>query len=70
MGATATITDVNVSRQFMMYDVWVMLGATLLLLLLMLSQSKLSRGEGILFLLWYVGYLISQIFIANGVWVF
>ena len=70
MGATATITDVNVSRQFMMYDVWVMLGATLLLLPLMLSQSKLSRGEGILFLLLYVGYLISQIFIANGVWVF
>lgn len=66
MGVTSTIVDVEVPRQFLLYDMWVMFGATLLFLPLMTSQSKLSRREGMLFVLIYVLYLLSQILIARG----
>lgn len=66
MGATSVIVDVEVPKQFLYYDMWVMLGATLLFLPLMTSQSKLSRREGILFVLIYGLYIFSQIHIARG----
>lgn len=61
MGATATMVDVPVSEQFRGYDIWVMLGVTVLLLPIMYSKSKISRKEGFLFFLLYLAYLGSQI---------
>ena len=69
MGLTSSIIDVDVPRQFMLYDIWVMVAATFILLQMMISQSKLSRGEGAFFLLLYTGYIISQILLAQGIWV-
>ncbi|MBE6443175.1 MAG: calcium/sodium antiporter [Alphaproteobacteria bacterium] len=70
MGLTSTIIDVEVPRQFLLYDIWVMVLATMLLFPIMLSQNKISRIEGGVFLLIYMAYLLSQILIANGVWSF
>lgn len=67
MGFTATVVDVEVGKQFLFYDLWVMLGSTVLLFVFMLSGSKLSRGEGIVFLSLYIIYLISQILLARGI---
>ncbi len=69
MGLTSSIIDVDVPRQFMLYDIWFMLAATLLLLPTMLTKNKLSRGEGALFLLLYAGYIVSQVLLAKGIWV-
>ena len=68
MGATSVFVDVEVARQFLVYDIWIMLGATLLLLPIMLSQNTISRGEGILFLGLYIFYITSQVLIAKGIW--
>lgn len=70
MGATSTIVDVEVVRQIMVYDMWVMLFATVVLLPIMMTQSKLNRIEGWLFLLLYAGYITSQVLIAQGIWQF
>ncbi len=70
MGATSTIVDVEVVKQIMVYDMWVMVFATLVLLPIMMTQSKLNRIEGWLFLLLYTGYIISQVLIAQGIWQF
>ena len=70
MGATSTIVDVEVVRQIMVYDIWVMLFATVVLLPIMMTQSKLNRIEGWLFLLLYAGYITSQVLIAQGIWQF
>jgi cation:H+ antiporter len=67
MGLTSSIIDVDVPRQFMLYDIWVMVASTFILLPMMISQSKLSRGEGAFFLLLYTGYIISQILLAQGI---
>ena len=68
MGATSTIVDVEVVKQILVYDIWVMVGATAVLLPIMMTQSKMNRIEGILFLLLYAGYITSQVLIVNGVW--
>lgn len=70
MGATATIVDVEVVRQILVYDMWVMVSATVVLLPMMLTKSKLSRVESVLFLLIYVGYITSQVLITKGIWQF
>lgn len=66
MGTTSIIVDVEVPKQFLRYDIWVMFGATLLFLPLMITKDKLSRREGMLFVFIYILYLISQILIARG----
>ena len=70
MGATSTIVDVEVVKQILVYDMWVMVGATVVLLPIMMTQSKMNRIEGVLFLLLYAGYITSQVLIAQGVWQF
>lgn len=66
MGATASITDVPVAPQILRYDVWVMLGATLLLLPMMCTRGRLSRPEGLFYLLGYCAYIASLVMISHG----
>lgn len=68
MGATSTLVDVPVPAQFLRYDLWVMVGATVLLFPLLYSKSRLSRFEGAIFVLGYIAYLVSQILIVKGIW--
>ena len=66
MGATSTITDVNVAPQFMRFDVWVMMGASFILLPMMLTKNRITRIEGFLMLLGFFAYIGAQILIAKG----
>lgn len=70
MGLTSVVVDVDVPKQFLYYDIWVMAISTLFLLPLMWTQSKMSRKEGLFFVIAYVAYIVSQIMIAKGVLVF
>ncbi len=68
MGAAATITDVEVPQQFVRYDMWVMLAATVVLLPLVYRRNKITRTAGVLFVAVYIAYLASQILISRGIW--
>ena len=70
IGATATMVDIEVVRQIMIYDMWVMFFATIMLLPVMLTGRRLDRVEGSLFLISYILYLVSQVLIVKGVWSF
>lgn len=67
MGVAASITEVEVPLQFIRYDMWVMLAATLILLPLVWKKSCITRTAGICFVVFYVTYLASQIMISRGV---
>jgi len=68
MGFTSVVTDVSVPTQFMYYDIWIMLLATILLLPAMMTRARLSRSEGFVFVFIYSFYIVSQILIAQGTW--
>ncbi len=70
MGFTSTIVEVKVPAQFIYYDLWVMLLATVLLFPVMMTRARISRGEGAVFLIMYVFYLASQVLITRGIWDF
>lgn len=59
-GATAIVVPLPVSQQIVSFDIWAMLAATLLLMLLAASGWRVSRREGVLFLVAYAGYLVVQ----------
>ena len=69
MGATSTLTEVNVPKQFIYYDVWVMLFATIILFPAMMTRARLTRLEGFFFFVAYIAYIITQILISKGIWV-
>lgn len=69
MGATSTITEVTVPKQFIQYDIWMMTLATLLLYPAMMTKARLSRIEGGVFLLIYVFYITTQVLISKGMWI-
>lgn len=66
MGFTSTVVDIKVSEQIMNFDIWFMLASTLILLPAMLTGNKLSRKEGILFFILYIGYITTQVMLNNG----
>lgn len=66
MGATASIIDVAVPMQFLRYDIWVMVGATLILFLIMCYRGRLKKIDGIFFIALYVLYLTSQVMLGKG----
>jgi len=70
IGVTSSITDVMVPIQFIYYDIWIMLLATVLLLPVMMTRAKINRSEGMFFLIIYTFYLFSQIMISKGIWSF
>ncbi len=69
MGFTSVITDVEVSKQFIYYDIWIMFLSTLLLYPVMMTKAKMNRVEGTVFVSIYIFYLLSQIMILKGYWV-
>ncbi len=69
LGVTATITDVNVSLQFIRFDIWIMVAATIILLPLVYRYGRIGRFAGIVFVLSYILYLAAQILISRGIWV-
>lgn len=63
LGLTAVIHPVAAPAEIVAFDNWVMLGATLLLLLFATTKSRLSRAEGVLMFvvyMLYLGWLIAK----------
>lgn len=62
LGVTAVVRPIAVPREIASLDIWVMLAATLLLLVFAVSDWRLSRREGGILLagyLAYTGYLVA-----------
>jgi len=59
LGAAALFGPIPISGQIATYDVWIMLGSAVFLVPVMLTDSKLSRAEGVLFLTCYAAYISS-----------
>jgi len=57
LGVTAIVQPIPVPAEIAHFDVWVMLGTTLLLLLFATTGWRISRIEGAMFLAGYVGYV-------------
>lgn len=63
LGLTAVIHPVAAPAEIVAFDNWVMLGATLLMMLFVMTNSRLSRAEGALLCVAYaiyVGWLIAN----------
>lgn len=60
MGTTAMVADVPVTAQILNFDIWVMLGVSILLVPFMLTGNALSRREGFTCLIVYVAYIAVQ----------
>jgi cation:H+ antiporter len=56
LGTTAALKPLAVQAQFIALDIWVMTGATLLLLLFARTGWRIGRREGVLLLAGYLGY--------------
>ncbi len=70
MGFTSIVTDVEVSRQIVVYDLWIMLLAALLLYPVIMTRATISRVEGSFFLILYTAYIITQVLISRNIWTF
>jgi cation:H+ antiporter len=60
MGATAIVAEVPVTAQILTFDIWVMTAVAIILVPFMLTGNVLSRREGAMCLLAYVGYIAVQ----------
>ena len=62
MGIASLFGDIEVDRQFLTFDFWVMLGASLLLVPFVFSWSRaLTKRWGILFVALYASYLFALV---------
>jgi len=59
LGVTAALGGAPVAEQIARYDVWIMVAATALMVPVMVSGLRVSRGEGAAFLAAYVLYIVS-----------
>jgi len=57
IGITALVSPMQIPRNIVVYDVWIMVGATVLLFWFAFSGSRISRFEGAVFLALYLCYL-------------
>lgn len=57
LGTTAAIVPVAAPPEIVRFDNWVMLAATLLMLVFATTKGRLSRAEGLLLVIGYAGYL-------------
>ncbi len=57
LGIASVITPIPIPRQIVNFDMWLMLGVSLLLLPPMFMGNKIGRGYGAMFLIGYIAYL-------------
>jgi cation:H+ antiporter len=58
LGVSALLQPLPVHTRILQFDQWVMLGASAVLLLFLLTGRQLSRSEGAMLLLAYAGYVV------------
>jgi len=61
-GGVATVVPLSVPQQMIQFDLWVMMGATLMILAYLALGARLGRREGLLFLGAYGLYIAAQAF--------
>ena len=59
-GVVAMVSPIAVAPSLLQFDIWLLLGVTVLLIPLMLSGGRLCRREGALLVLLYAGFLAFQ----------
>jgi cation:H+ antiporter len=57
LGTTAMVAPLTIPGRLVAYDVWVLLGVTVLLLTFAMTRARITRVEGVVFLVLYAGYL-------------
>ncbi len=67
MGVVAMVTPLAVPAQIMAFDIWVMLGATAVMIPVMISDHRLSRVEAALFLAAYIAYMGVQAYGVSNI---
>lgn len=65
-GVTAMFTPLPFSDKIVSFDLWVLLAATALIIPFMLSGRRISRLEGSILLVLYVGFVASQFLGMSG----
>ncbi len=60
LGTLVLIAPVQLAAEVLRFDLWVMVGVTVLLVPIMLSGWRISRREGVLFLALYAAYIGAQ----------
>ena len=60
LGVLSLVSPFHVAPQVIAFDLWVMLGSSVILLPLLLWRGKISRWHGGLFLLLYILYIVRQ----------
>ena len=66
LGITAMVSHIPVPPQMLDFDLWVMLGAALVLFPFALARIPVGRVAGVVFLLAYAGYVIAQFHGVSG----
>ena len=68
VGSIATMGKIEVSAQYVVYDIWVMLFASFMLLPIMMFKHKIVRTEALFMLGCYAAYLYGLYLISTGEW--
>ncbi|WP_029009360.1 calcium/sodium antiporter [Azospirillum halopraeferens] len=61
LGVTAVVQPIPVPAEIVLFDIWVMLAAALLLAVFATTGWRINRWEGVAFLAGYAAYLVVQI---------
>ena len=67
IGTVAVVTPLQVPTQILTFDLWVMIGATVLLIPFLATGLRLSRTEAVIFLAGYVAYIAAQAYGVQNV---
>lgn len=62
LGVSALVEPLTINSRVLQFDQWVMLGASLVLLVFLYTGRKLSRVEGAILLSGYVVYIILSFY--------
>lgn len=65
LGLTALVVPIPVSAESMRLDFWMMLGVSVLLLIMLLTNKKLVRTEGMVLMVIYLSY-VAYLFSSRG----
>jgi len=66
LGFTAILTPLQIPQEIMSLDIWVLLGATAVLLVFSMTGGRICRREGAIMLLAYAGYTGYVLYNALG----
>jgi cation:H+ antiporter len=69
-GVIGLISIVSVPGQIVFFDVWVMLGATAVLFLVLVMSWRIPRSTGLLLLITFIGYVFVQTYGVKNTMVF